>query len=84
MAKRTSAYERLTKGNRKQRKELQRRLYCDDPGLEVIHPHAAGIDIAMKATWSRCLLVESSHFSPMRAAPKTFRAARRTSRKASG
>jgi transposase len=45
MAKRTSVYERLTGGNRKQRKELQRRLYCDDPGLEVIHPQAAGIDI---------------------------------------
>jgi hypothetical protein len=45
MAKRTSAYERLTKGNRKQRKELQRRLYSDNPGLEVIHPHAAGIDV---------------------------------------
>jgi hypothetical protein len=45
MAKRTSVYERLTGGNRKQRKELQRRLYSDDPGLEVIHPQAAGIDI---------------------------------------
>ncbi len=31
--------------NRKQRKELRRRLRSEDPGLEVIHPHAAGIDV---------------------------------------
>ncbi len=31
--------------NRHQRKELKRRLYSEDPGLEVVHPHAAGIDI---------------------------------------
>jgi hypothetical protein len=45
MATRTSAYERLTGGNRKQRKDLQRRLYSDDPGLRVVHADAAGIDI---------------------------------------
>jgi transposase len=31
--------------NRKQRKELARRLRAEDPGLEVMHPHAAGIDV---------------------------------------
>jgi transposase len=31
--------------NRKQRKELARRLRVADPGLEVMHPHAAGIDV---------------------------------------
>jgi hypothetical protein len=31
--------------NRKQRKELARRLDSADPGLEVMHPHAAGIDV---------------------------------------
>ena len=31
--------------NRKQRKEFARRLCSDDPGLEIIHPHAAGIDV---------------------------------------
>ena len=31
--------------NRKQRKELARRLRVEDPGLEVMHPHAAGIDV---------------------------------------
>ena len=41
----TSVYERLTGGNRKQRKELQRRLHSDNPGLELVHPNAAGIDI---------------------------------------
>src|SRR2546425_6612580 len=48
MAKRKqSTFERLTSGklNRKQRKELGRRLYSDNPGLEVVHPNAAGIDV---------------------------------------
>jgi transposase len=42
-----STFERLTQGkmNRKQRKELARRLYSDDPGLEVIHRNVAGIDV---------------------------------------
>lgn len=42
-----SAFERLTKDdmNRRQRKDLKRRLYSEDPGLEVVHPDAAGIDI---------------------------------------
>jgi transposase len=35
--------------NRKQRRELARRLRVDDPGLDVMHPHAAGIDIGNSA-----------------------------------
>src|ERR1700704_4437209 len=35
--------------NRKQRKALARRLRVDDPGLDVMHPHAAGIDIGNSA-----------------------------------
>jgi transposase len=31
--------------NRKQRKELNRRLRAQDPGLEIVHPRAAGIDV---------------------------------------
>jgi len=31
--------------NRKERKELARRLRSEDPGLAVVHPHAAGIDV---------------------------------------
>jgi transposase len=31
--------------NRKQRKAFVRRLSSDDPGLEIIHSHAAGIDV---------------------------------------
>jgi hypothetical protein len=31
--------------NRKQRKELARRLRAQDPGLQIVHPHAAGIDV---------------------------------------
>src|SRR3989454_8281368 len=31
--------------NRKQRKELARRLRAQDPGLDIVHPHAAGIDV---------------------------------------
>ena len=42
-----STFERLKSGrlSRKERKELQRRLYSEDPGLEVVHRNAAGIDI---------------------------------------
>src|SRR6516165_568326 len=35
--------------NRKQRKDLARRLQSADPGLDVIHPHAAGIDVGNSA-----------------------------------
>jgi hypothetical protein len=35
--------------NRKQRKELARRLRVEDPDLEVMHPHAAGIDVGNSA-----------------------------------
>jgi transposase len=48
MAKRkTSTFERLQSGklNRQQRKELQQRLNAADPGLEIVHPDAAGIDV---------------------------------------
>ena len=48
MAKaRKSTFERLTHGrrNRKQRRDLQRRLCCEDPGLTIVNPHAAGIDV---------------------------------------
>jgi hypothetical protein len=31
--------------NWKERKELARRLRAENPGLEVVHPHAAGIDV---------------------------------------
>ena len=33
------------KMNRKQRKELARQLQSANPGLEVVHPRAAGIDV---------------------------------------
>jgi transposase len=48
MAKRKlSTFERLTRGklNRKQRKELMRQVSTDDPGLEVVHRDAGGIDV---------------------------------------
>src|SRR6202171_4425635 len=35
--------------NRKERKEWARRLQSEDPGLEVVHPHAAGIDVGKSA-----------------------------------
>jgi transposase len=34
---------------RKQRRELARRLRIEDPGLDVMHPHAAGIDVGNSA-----------------------------------
>ena len=48
MAKRKmSTFERLQHGkmNRKERRELGRRLNSENSGLEVVHPNAAGIDI---------------------------------------
>ena len=48
MAKRKqSTFERLQKGemNRKQRRELEQRLRRPDPGLELIHENAAGVDV---------------------------------------
>ena len=33
------------KMNQKQRKELFRQVSVEDPGLDVIHPNAAGIDV---------------------------------------
>jgi transposase len=35
--------------NRNQRKEWARRLRAQDPGLAIVHPHAAGIDIGNSA-----------------------------------
>ena len=39
------AITRTSQLNRKQRKDLTRRLQSADPGLEVMHPNAAGIDV---------------------------------------
>jgi transposase len=33
------------KSNRKQRPDQQRKIWTDNPGLDVVHPHAAGIDV---------------------------------------
>jgi transposase len=44
-----STFERLRNGklhwNRKERREVERRLNSTDPGLEIVNPHAAGIDV---------------------------------------
>ena len=40
---------RTTGLNRKQRKELARRLRAENPGLDVMHPEAAGIDVGNSA-----------------------------------
>ena len=49
MAKRKqSTFERLRLGeklNRKQRREVEQRLNATDPGLEIVNPDAAGIDV---------------------------------------
>lgn len=37
--------EASAKASRIARKELARRLRSADPGLEVVHPNAAGIDV---------------------------------------
>lgn len=48
MAKREqTTFERLNGKdlNRKQRRELHRKIFSDESGLEILHPDAAGIDI---------------------------------------
>jgi hypothetical protein len=42
-----STFERLTSGrlNRKQRRELERKLTTEDPGLEIVNRNVAGIDV---------------------------------------
>ena len=35
--------------NRKEKKEWTRRLQSEDPGLEAVHPQAAGIDVGNSA-----------------------------------
>jgi transposase len=40
------------KMNRKQRKQLARQLQSADPGLEVVHPRAAGIDVGNGAHYA--------------------------------
>lgn len=53
MAKRgMSTFERLRSGgqlSRQQRRELQQRLNAADPGLEIVHRDAAGIDVGNKS-----------------------------------
>jgi transposase len=48
MAKRSkSTFERLSgdRLNRKQRRELSRRIGAGDPSLSIVNPHAGGIDV---------------------------------------
>jgi transposase len=42
-----STFERLSRGrlNRKQRRELERKLTTEDPGLEIVNRNVAGIDV---------------------------------------
>jgi len=41
----TTTEAKPAKPNRKQRREQQRKIWTDHPGLDVVHPHAAGIDV---------------------------------------
>lgn len=45
--RKSSTFERLKGGalNRRERRNLQRRLSSDNPGLSIVHPNAAGIDV---------------------------------------
>jgi transposase len=46
-SRKKSTFERLSSErlNRKQRRELERRLRAEDPGLEIVHRNVAGIDV---------------------------------------
>lgn len=46
--------------NRKAKKELARRLQSENPGLEVVHPHAAGIDVGNGAHYAAVRLDRDS------------------------
>src|SRR5713226_8169457 len=48
-ARRTAMAAEKRLWNRKERKELARRLQSADPELEIVHPHAAGIDVGNEA-----------------------------------
>src|SRR6202521_2965746 len=43
------ANQKLLWRNRKERMEWAHRLQSEDPGLEIVHPHAAGIDVGNSA-----------------------------------
>lgn len=45
--RKSSTFERLSRGplSRRDRRNLQRRLASDNPGLSIVHPNAAGIDV---------------------------------------
>ena len=47
--------------NRKAREELARRLQSENPGLEVVHPHAAGIDVGNGAHYAAVRPDRDSH-----------------------
>jgi transposase len=46
-----STFERLGSGrlNRKQRRELERKITAEDPGLEIVHRNVAGIDVGSES-----------------------------------
>ena len=52
------ASPRVSGLTRTQRKALARRRRAEDPGLAVVHPHAAGIDVGNRAhyvaVWPDC------------------------------
>jgi len=55
--------------NRKAKKELTRRLQSENPGLEVVHAHAAGIDVgnsAYRVLVKPCLCIAPKQNSPPR------------------
>jgi transposase len=53
MAKaRKSSFERLNAMNRKQRRGLRRRLFSADPGLAIVNPQAAGIDVGNESHYA--------------------------------
>jgi len=57
--------------NRKARKELARRLQSENPGLEVVHPHAAGIDVAtVRITWPYDRIVMRNRCADSSASPR--------------
>ena len=58
--------------NRKERKDWARRLQSDDHGLEVVHPHAAEIDVGVNTGYRRRNLLKSVLGNDLQIQPESY------------
>ena len=60
-----STFERLESGrlNRKQRRELGRRVAAADPGLTIVHANAGGIDVGNESHYVAVLATSAAYWA---------------------